>query len=211
MRIVYILVISIIISYIITILVIRHKIPYFIPEETKKELYTAMNYVHSILEKNNIPYFVIAGTLLGAVRHQGIIPWDNDIDIGILESDIPRINSIDFGYKYSPVTAIGCGKIHIANSCIDVFAFRESGNREEYLEERARGIWPNEYFLKEELFPLKNYKFGKVIVRGPNKLIPYCDRSWGNWKTPSMKFEKKLIYPIEALKMMFKTYNISYE
>ena len=46
--------------------------------------------IKSILEDNDIPYFITYGTLLGAVRHQGFIPWDDDFDIYLFDDTYDR-------------------------------------------------------------------------------------------------------------------------
>ena len=46
--------------------------------------------VDAICKKHNIPYFLNGGSALGAYRHQGFIPWDDDVDIALMDNDYKR-------------------------------------------------------------------------------------------------------------------------
>ena len=59
----------------------------------EKEL-EVLNTFDKICKKYNLKYYLAYGTLLGAIRHNGFIPWDDDIDIHMLSSDIIKIHKI---------------------------------------------------------------------------------------------------------------------
>jgi hypothetical protein len=52
-------------------------------------------FVHELLAKNGIVHWLDYGTLLGAVREGAFIPWDEDVDFGVLEEDVPAILALE--------------------------------------------------------------------------------------------------------------------
>jgi hypothetical protein len=147
--------------------------------EAVNDLYEMMNNVHHVLEAHGIRYFIIGGTLIGAVRHGGLIPWDDDIDIGMLQTDMDKL--------YSPVVREAlrqcgmmldsrdrrvCKKIYSTTKkfpFIDIFEFRSgSGDTIEFACERARRLFPKETFSVAQLSELQTYAYGPLRLSGPS-------------------------------------------
>ena len=69
-------------------------ITYEIVEAGHKRIMQIAVAVRDILDRNNIPYTIHFGTLLGAVRHKGFIPWDMDMDFAVTEDVYEEANRV---------------------------------------------------------------------------------------------------------------------
>lgn len=57
-------------------------------------LLNMLQWFHQECKNNNLRYYIIGGTMLGAVRHKGFIPWDDDIDVAMPRKDYDKLCSI---------------------------------------------------------------------------------------------------------------------
>lgn len=165
---------------------------------TIKILYQMLYDMHRIFTKNDLMYWADGGTLLGAVRHKGIIPWDDDLDVGILSKDIRKflrlknqfkkcgysICEVWFGYK---IYFTGRKKVKAEGETqcysfpfIDILPYRKFSDGVYRLSRKiAREHWPKEIWPTQCLFPIKEYKFGSYKIFGPNDYKKYFNRYYG--------------------------------
>lgn len=141
--------------------------------------------VINVLEKDNKKYFIIWGTFLGAVRHKGFIPWDTDIDIGILRKDyksiidllIENLNEkyiIDFSkLENENLVRINFSKINTLH--IDIEIWDEKENKIYYEDG-----YETYSFEEEDFFPLRKYKFEDLNLDGPNNYNKILSDCYGN-------------------------------
>ncbi len=61
-----------------------------------------LRFFDRLCRENQLKYYIVAGTLLGAVRHGGFIPWDDDIDVAMPRADFERFQTLMTSGDYSP-------------------------------------------------------------------------------------------------------------
>lgn len=72
-------------------------------EKLHQILYEILEQIVHICKKHQIPYFVIGGTAIGALYDQAILPWDDDVDLGMLREDYNRFLQVapqELGKEY---------------------------------------------------------------------------------------------------------------
>eukprot|EP00697_Spironema_sp_BW2_P006374 gnl/Spiro4/1890_TR887_c0_g1_i2.p1 gnl/Spiro4/1890_TR887_c0_g1~~gnl/Spiro4/1890_TR887_c0_g1_i2.p1 ORF type:complete len:164 (+),score=4.53 gnl/Spiro4/1890_TR887_c0_g1_i2:92-583(+) len=62
-------------------------------------LYKMLYVTQHLLKKHGVIFWMSGGTFLGAVRHQGLIPWDDDADIEVFAADAPRIAAFESEFR----------------------------------------------------------------------------------------------------------------
>lgn len=63
-------------------------------EKIQEKLLSILLYFSDFCHENNLKFFLAGGTCLGAVRHQGFIPWDDDLDVFMLRDDYEKLKEL---------------------------------------------------------------------------------------------------------------------
>jgi lipopolysaccharide cholinephosphotransferase len=170
----------------------------YIKPEYALSLYQMMKDTHEILENNKIQYWIDSSTLLGAIRHEGIIPWATRLHLCISSEDEAHLQKmkssfealgyamLSKGNNYT-IVALGTTPIDAPVSSlkkypiIHIAATHKLKNKIIYRDLINRQFLTQAFFFEEELFPLKKYKFGVLEVWGAHNPFEYLDRYFGDW------------------------------
>ena len=158
-----------------------------------------------VCRKHGIKYWLWRGALLGAYRHKGFIPWDNELDIGMMKDqyekfrmvshDMPtdiflQNTSSDPGYakaKHGIIAKLrdghGCFGYCIRTGCqfhdglmIDIFGFQENG-QDSIIETTENRVHFD--VKKSDIFPLKEMEFEGYNLYIPNKYDVILQKNYG--------------------------------
>lgn len=113
--------------------------------------------VMDFCDSHNIEYMLIGGSCIGAVRHQGIIPWDDDVDLGMTRRDFERFRTLfpgDMSDKYNLQTPEDT-----AGHCTFLSQVRVKGTTL-----RGRDDFVGEFGIPVDIFIIEN-TYDNVVAR----------------------------------------------
>ena len=63
-------------------------------EELQQRLVEMLLAFQEFTQENGVTFFLVGGSALGAVRHQGFIPWDDDVDVAMMREDFEKMEHL---------------------------------------------------------------------------------------------------------------------
>lgn len=162
-------------------------------------LLSIMERLNELLKENKVEYFLIAGSLLGSFRYQDRMPWDDDIDIGIVDhkgvdlkesvnfESLPfskfglGIMKVSFGYKVYDLKNNRRSNLELKFPFIDVFKFVIENGEYVYQDITARKKWINEKFQPSQLYPLTTCEYAKMTLPCPAKSKEFLSKAYPGW------------------------------
>lgn len=168
---------------------------YILPYKYKLLLKKFTQKICDLLEKNNIEYWCYGGAVIGQLRYNGMLPWDDDIDICILKETIDKLKSLKQVFENNNIKLFEgeyAFKIYDLNGFkiddeyypfIDVFKMKNFNNKIVHIESSYfRLKWANHFFLYDNLYPLQKLDFEDYQLYFANNIVDYVDRGYEKWK-----------------------------
>ena len=118
--------------------------------EIKESVFDILSYFDKVCRENGLPYSLAFGTMLGAVRHKGFIPWDDDVDVCLLREDYEKLLEI---LKNSPDERFKVIDSKTNNTYFYNFA-KIVDTRTSLIEKKYKKI--DGYGVYVDIFPLDN-------------------------------------------------------